>query len=454
MKRCLIDINDAGIRISDAGGVLRTSPGFAFLEQGKLLTGEQAAARLRTNPRAGSDRFWHQLSQTPLPRPLGPARTHADLAWYHLRELWTPLADAYDEVLFSVGGDHDAERLSTLLGIARACDMPVRAVVSAAAAAAASYWQNLATRTVADLVCVDVQRYRVLFEPVRFHADRVGADNVDPGMNSASAGQGLAVLYDRWAQMIAEAFLQRTRFDPLHSAHSEQQLYDALPVWLRQLREQPRTALQLHSGGHDFVIELVREQFSAAVEDLYAPLLDMAAGYGRPMLLRERLTLLPGLVDRLRERQQVHIITDDMVSSHVLQIAESLISADDDAVSHHPSLQLAVDQADAKTPPAAADETLVPTHLSDGKLLWALGTDGLSLPPPAPGQAALIDCPRLQRHSDGRIVLQPGAASRNALLLINEEPLRPDTEKRWQHLSAGDHISLGEQRFMLLRLVP
>ena len=37
-------------------------------------------------------------------------------------------------------------------------------------------------------------------------------------------------------RMIGREFVARTRFDPLHRANLEQQLFDSLPGWLEQLR--------------------------------------------------------------------------------------------------------------------------------------------------------------------------------------------------------------------------
>jgi len=454
VKRCLIDINDAGIRISDAGGLVRVSPGFAFLHQGVLLTGEQAAARIRTNPRAGNDRFWHQLSQSPLPRSLGPARTHADLAWYHLRELWTPLAEDYDEVLLSVSGDYDVERLSTLLGIARACDMPVRSVVAAAVAAAASHWQHDDAIDAADLVCIDAQWHRLVLEPLQVQAGRVSINTTDPQQQGDVVRHGMAALFDRWAHTIAETFLQRTRFDPLHNAASEQQLFDALPGWLQQLSSQQQIQVQLRAGGHDFSIDMDREQFSAAAADLYAPLLQLASIQRQPLLLRQRLLMLPGLVQALQQHAEVRIVADDQISSFLLQSAAALISDDVEEVRHHLSLALAADAGRGQDRAAASTAHLPPTHISDGESLWRLGHEGIVLPPPAPGRIERSDGLRLQRHSDGHVSVQTAAAGQSAAALqINDLPISTTAASRPQQLAAGDRLSVDGQQYLLLRLV-
>jgi hypothetical protein len=46
-------------------------------------------------------------------------------------------------------------------------------------------------------------------------------------------------------QFIAETFIRKTRFDPLHDASTEQRLVDRLPAWLGELREQEQITLSM-----------------------------------------------------------------------------------------------------------------------------------------------------------------------------------------------------------------
>ena len=46
-----------------------------------------------------------------------------------------------------------------------------------------------------------------------------------------------------WAHTIAETFVRRTRFDPLHDGASEQRMFDALPGWLARLATDASTRI-------------------------------------------------------------------------------------------------------------------------------------------------------------------------------------------------------------------
>ena len=45
-------------------------------------------------------------------------------------------------------------------------------------------------------------------------------------------GCGIAQIIDGWANVIADAFVKQTRFDPLHAAATEQKLYDLVSGWM------------------------------------------------------------------------------------------------------------------------------------------------------------------------------------------------------------------------------
>src|SRR5690606_25703526 len=115
---------------------------------------------------------------------------------------------------------------------------------------------------------------------------------------------GVLGLQQTWMQLIAEQFVRKTRFDPLHDAATEQRLVDQLPEWLGRLLEDERIVLAIEFGERPLEIELEREQFVAAAESHYAELQRMVQGArvaGMPIELRlsHRVAALPGLLERL-----------------------------------------------------------------------------------------------------------------------------------------------------------
>src|SRR5512138_1974285 len=92
-----IELNDAGLAIARAGddGVARLigepSPGFAQLQDGKVLLGTAAAQRHRIAPLHAQNRFWYALGLEPLPWSARGIATQADIANAHLSSVLEPL---------------------------------------------------------------------------------------------------------------------------------------------------------------------------------------------------------------------------------------------------------------------------------------------------------------------------------------------------------------------------
>ena len=58
MSVLVIDINDAGIAVADATGLLAVEPGFAVVDGNRIVTGDEALGLSRLRPRQTSSRFW------------------------------------------------------------------------------------------------------------------------------------------------------------------------------------------------------------------------------------------------------------------------------------------------------------------------------------------------------------------------------------------------------------
>ncbi len=70
----VLEVNDAGLRLCDGAQVLATEPGFASVSGDQIIVGERARQLARRSPQLSHSRFWYQLDQTPLERPLSRVR--------------------------------------------------------------------------------------------------------------------------------------------------------------------------------------------------------------------------------------------------------------------------------------------------------------------------------------------------------------------------------------------
>jgi len=298
-----IEINDAGIRAGDPSGSadrrIGTCPGLALIDGDLILTGTDAAGQARWKPKQVHDRFWSRLDTSPLPPPYPGDLSHADLAHAQLNDIWRQIGPGASGVIVAAPGTHSDEQLGLILGIARTCGMPVNGLVDAALAAVAQAIPPAGTDAgTGSLRHLDLQRHRIVVtELIRGTELRCGAIRT-------SEQAGLASLHTTWMREIARIFVNRTRFDPLHVAAAEQNLYMQLPAILGRLCKETRAVVELGSAGKIHSVELSRDAVAAAVSAEYDAIARLVAGPERSeapatLFVSHRAAMLPGLAEIL-----------------------------------------------------------------------------------------------------------------------------------------------------------
>jgi len=296
-----IEAVDAAVIAVREGERLAASPGIALLAPSGPVVGEAAAAAARLQPVIAADRFWTDLSQDAIAGAAGRPVSHADLVHAHLGALWRSVAAPGDEAVFAVPATLRPHQLGLLLGIARSLAIPVAGVVDAALAACA----GLDARPL--VLHLDVQMHQALLTELAGHSVlRRRRVEIAPRA-------GLKSMYAAWAQLVSEAMVRRTRFDPLHHAASEQQLYDRLPAWLDALAAGESVDAAVDSGSGSYSATVGREQFTLAAEAWYAQLDDLVRGLHRAdepttLALSARASRLPALADRLAAAGRLEVV--------------------------------------------------------------------------------------------------------------------------------------------------
>ena len=308
MSVLAIELNDIGIeavRDSDPEtGAISPSPGVVVLDGETLLTGRNAASRARLKPRWTYDRFWEELDTTPLPRPFPKTLRRADLAHAHLKEIWESTRERTDDVVLAIPGCFSQKQLGLVLGIARACGMPVTGMIdSSVASSTLSGLSDEASSPTPVAIHLDLHLHRTV--ATRVERDPQVRGEVKRARIEVNDEVGLVALFDAWVRLIAQVFVRTTRFDPLHRGESEQALYLRLPGWLDELQREDRVTLVMEAAGKDHAIEITREQIVACAQPLYETLARLAkalepAGQQATLLLSKRMTELPGLEEFLR----------------------------------------------------------------------------------------------------------------------------------------------------------
>ncbi len=419
-----LDLNDCNLQLW-RGKTHVQSPGYALLQGEDYTFGNGARMRARLHPRDINTRYWWQLGTAPLQPALGPARHTADLAHQHLLQLHRE-ADEPSELTLAVPGSMTREQLSLLLGIVKQC--PFQAV-------------GLVNRSVAlGSLCgaggavfhLEIQLHQALLTRIDAEGDTAHLRTTTP-----LPGCGLLQLQERIVELISADFVKQSRFDPRRKAATEQELYDALPGVLQNLRDASECNIEV-SG---YRARINREDLRAAGETLFASAKQcLAARTAEDRLLADPLTaLLPGLADAL---PGIEILAQDALptamraqQSQIVQRTEALHLFS--ALPYLPTdtLQGTAQLAGFVQATAVPDQERLTSNLTTQKT-----------EPPTPTH--YLQAGRARPLTTAAVEIHPGLSlclESNACLLrdnVGSATVNDTAHRREQALSIGDVIAL------------
>ena len=296
--RLVLELADAGLlALPEEGELAAPSPGIAIVDGETITVGRRAAARARLTPRRLHNRFWKEISTEALGPPFGKRLRSADLAYAHLSEIWRETGRGVGSVILALADGRSEDQLGLILGVARSAGLPVDGLVDAAVAASVGRHGD------AELLHIDLELHRAVLT--------ILAPGPRRQASLVSDRVGLVVLHDSWLRAIAGEFLKHTRFDPFHSAASEQALSDRLPEILNQLSRRSSTSVTLIAQEKPFTIELDRDRMESTAKAHFHELdvLVRTALSHRPVgiLLTARAAAAPGLADRLAKLTELEV---------------------------------------------------------------------------------------------------------------------------------------------------
>jgi len=289
------DLNDAEIIVVDDEKILYREPGFALLEDDHLVSGAEAYANASLNPRRIQNRFWSQLHTEPLPDKRFHHLSAADLVSRQLEQIWQRVASPGDQLAIAVPAYMSHENLGLLLGIATELGIPVVAMVDAAVCATRRHYEH------AVPVHIDISLHSSLLTRLM----QEGQAQVD--RTQVIDDCGLLLLQQNWLKVIAEGFVQQSRFDPLHTAETEQMLRSKMPDWLSKAGTAAIVPLELEYRGVRHQVEIESLELIAAAGPVYQSIVSSLRALFRAeetpaIQLSGRAARMPGLADTLKTR--------------------------------------------------------------------------------------------------------------------------------------------------------
>ncbi|MHC4415627.1 MAG: hypothetical protein ACYS0G_10115 [Planctomycetota bacterium] len=373
-----VELNDAGIRAARASadgllpvdGERRSSPGFARVQGGRLVTGLAAARQACVHPLEVDGRFWDRLDTEPLdPKdPRSPNR--AEVACAHLQQVLEGLRQPQESVVLAVPPVYDERQLGILVGIARELKLPLEGLVASPVAL------ELDRDLSGPVMVVDLALHRCVLSVVE------AGERVVLVRTRVCPDVGLHDFRRQWIKAVGDEFVRSTRFDPRHDADTEQRLHDRLPEVLDALATSGSFSLSLEAGslfhrvtvtdqllahsGHGFIVRLCSD-----IQEV------VASGRLTAILLAHEAAQVPGLERMLRQQVAAPVRELDAGAA-----ALGLLSSWPDRFdqSSAPAVAYHTRRDTTETPAVAAwrEETPArPTHLLLQERAHALGRERL-----------------------------------------------------------------------------
>lgn len=370
-------VNDAGITLLRGEQIVYREPGFALLDDAELTTGKNAFLNARINPRRIQHRYWSELASTPFADQRFSHLSAADLVSRQLEQMWSNAgADASSGLVLAVPPSMEAANLGLLLGIAADIKLPVVALVDAAVAATRREYRD------AVPVHVDMSLHATTLTRLA-QAGQAQVERVEVLRDC-----GLYALYDAWINAIAEVFVQQSRFDPLHTAETEQMLYNNLAGWLATAASHDRVVLELQHGGLSHKAEIESLSLIGAVAPSYQLISSKLRALYRAeetpaVQVTDRIARLPGLAEMLRARVGGELFTLEpgATARGALSRCREARATGSRATGEGVSLrrQLPWDQAAAEVTVESSQHSRTgkPTHLLFRANAWALSAEAL-----------------------------------------------------------------------------
>lgn len=412
----VLELNDSDLSLHSGETLAYHAPGVALVRENEILFGDPALRLSRAHPRQINQHYLARMNADPLPYPVSNAANHADLVYLHLKQLQDLMRRDPGDLVLAVPAILSADQLGVLLGITQECGMAVSGFVDSAVAAAS------VSELPASVCHLDVHLHRTCLTLLDVGADvvRTGADEV--------ADCGVANLLEGWVNVIADRFVRDTRFDPLHAAETEQQLYNQVYDWAMG-QSSSDSEIGIEIGYRDQVrrVEVSRSLLEEKARQRFAHLSERLPEDVH-LALSARTARLPGLTAYLGAQGWEYSVLDGSALAAGCSANDSSIRAEDGRLRLVSRLPLRHGRGPQSIVAPGPDESGRPTHVLCDACAVPIGAD---------------DLPLQLKESEAGVYLDADETVR-----LNGEAIT--TSRR---LRAGDELTAGGKSYLLIRVV-
>ncbi|GIR39356.1 MAG: hypothetical protein CM15mP51_01360 [Porticoccaceae bacterium] len=237
MTTALLEINDFSIKASTSDNNTYNECGFAHVTDSGIITGDKGFEAFWRHPEKCSNNYWLFLDQQPLKTNWKWARHNADLAYAQLDSTLKSIGSP-DEVVLCVSNTISVEQLSLLAGLLKALNISIKRIVDL------NLFAGLAMRQSAWLI--DMQLHQATLTLVE---KSISDDQEIFSIKESETlpNFGFMHICNTIARDISKKLINNSRFDPMHSSGSAQDLYNQIKSNINEFEEKNELNFQIKS---------------------------------------------------------------------------------------------------------------------------------------------------------------------------------------------------------------
>ena len=237
MTTALLEINDFSIKASTSDNNTYNECGFAHVTDSGIITGDKGFEAFWRHPEKCSNNYWLFLDQQPLKTNWKWARHNADLAYAQLDNTLKSIGSP-DEVVLCVSNTISVEQLSLLAGLLKALNISIKRIVDL------NLFAGLAMRQSAWLI--DMQLHQATLTLVE---KSISDDQEIFSIKESETlpNFGFMHICNTIARDISKKLINNSRFDPMHSSGSAQDLFNQIKSNINEFEENNELNFQIKS---------------------------------------------------------------------------------------------------------------------------------------------------------------------------------------------------------------
>ncbi|BFM12137.1 hypothetical protein R50072_22900 [Simiduia litorea] len=281
MSYGLLNLNDHCIELFDGGKRSLQTSAHVLFQPRDIITGDSAHGQIRINPTLAYSKHWLQLDQVDRKLPNPNFRHHADIAYYQLGQWLNGFQQK--PLLVATSYHYSTEQHALLAGLLQAHNQKPLGFCDTGLLQASSYIA-LEEKPSAVIYAIDFSLHTA-----RLLAFRQQQDQLVLFQQWDYPNTGIIELQNTWLKLIAQTCIRQTRYDPLHSATSEQRLYSQLPASFQALSQ--ANTMELDIDGKK--VELQQHNLLALTENFRQTIVAQIGS--APLLLSQSAQIYAGL---------------------------------------------------------------------------------------------------------------------------------------------------------------